>query len=72
MLACSKLVAPLIFNNIPKYSKDANFKTNEKKLSRIIAKITKDFQESKSHEVVEIPMTNLELDHKVQAFVSKL
>jgi len=71
MLACSKLVAPSIFNEISYTSADTSLKERERRLERILSEVRSSFEKAEPHETLEIALGGLDLSLDVRAFVYK-
>ena len=72
MLATAKLVAPNIFSTLPIAEKDKYVKEKLEKLDRILNEVRPKFLKTKSGELMEVPLDELKLHHKVRSFIHVL
>jgi len=71
MLACSKLIAPIIFSEISYTSADKSFKERERQLERILSEVRSLFEKVEPTETLEIPLASLDLGIDIRASVYK-
>jgi len=71
MLACSRLVAPRIFSGISCSATDKYLEEREKRLEQILSELRPRFVRAESDSTLEIPLEDLDLGSKIQAFVLK-
>lgn len=69
MYACSRLIAPTIFETIPKIDKISEVKSKIEKVGKTVNEVRKEFEKLKVGEAIEIPLDTLNLSHNVKAFV---
>lgn len=72
MLACSKLVAPIIFEKIPRPRQDKYVEEKESKLSEILSKVAVSFKAAKPQQIVEVPLGGLNLEYQARSFVNRI
>jgi thymidylate synthase (FAD) len=69
MYACSRLVAPTIFETIPRIDKNNEIKSKIEEVGKIVSEVRPKFYKLNVGEALEIPLDTLNLSHKVRAFV---
>ena len=72
MFACAKLVAPNIFETLPAAKTSLELRERIAKLDAAVKEAHDVFAASSTGELVEIPMSQVGLEHMVRAFVRKL
>ena len=72
MFACAKLVAPNIFETLPAAKTSLELRERIAKLDATVKEARPAFATSSKGELVEIPMSQVGLEHVVRAFVRKL
>lgn len=71
MYACARLIAPLIFENIPNSDNRDYFAKKISKLNEILLNVRPKFETIEAGELFEIPLEGLGLEHSITAFVRK-
>lgn len=72
MFACAKLVAPNIFETLPTAKTSSELQERIGKLDAAVKEAQSAFAASSKGEMVEVPMSQVGLEHTVRAFVRKL
>lgn len=72
MFACAKLVAPNIFETLPTAKTSLELQERIGKLDAAVKEAGSAFAASSKGEMVEVPMSQVGLEHTVRAFVRKL
>jgi hypothetical protein len=72
MFACAKLVAPNIFETLPNARSNSDMQERISRLDAAVEEARGSLFGSSKGELVEIPMTNIGLEHPVRALVRKL
>jgi thymidylate synthase (FAD) len=72
MFACAKLVAPSMFETLPSSQSDSYLQGRISKLNATVKETEPIFAASETDKLVEIPLSQLMLEHQVRAFVRKL
>lgn len=72
MFACAKLVAPSIFETLPGAKTNAYLQERIAKVDAAVKKAETVFAAAPLDELVEIPLSEMGLEHAVRAFVRKL
>jgi thymidylate synthase (FAD) len=71
MLACSRIVAPNIFETISQGKTDKYVEERETRLKRILVELWSRFEEAQLGETVQIPLADLDLGANIEALISK-
>ena len=71
MLACSRIVAPNIFETISHGKTDKYVEERETRLKRILSELQSRFEGAQLGETVQIPLADLDLGTNIEALISK-